>query len=45
MSIPGLIDQNVQEIDEQFRAMEGIISIDDIKRLWRYIRSEMNRCH
>ena len=33
MSIPGLIDQNVQEIDEQYRAMEGIVSIDDIKKI------------
>ena len=33
MSIPGIIDQNVQEIDEQYRAMEGIVSIDDIKKI------------
>ena len=33
MGIPGLIDQNVQEIDEQYRAMEGIVSIDDIKKI------------
>ena len=33
MSIPGLIDQNVQEVDEQYRAMEGIVSIDDIKKI------------
>lgn len=33
MSIPGLIDKNVQEIDEQYRAMEGIISVDDIEKL------------
>ena len=33
MSIPGLIDQNVQEIDEQDRAMEEIVSIDDIKKI------------
>lgn len=26
MSIPGLIDKNVQEIDEQYRAMEGLVS-------------------
>ena len=25
MSIPGLIDKNVQEIDEQYRAAEGIV--------------------
>ena len=33
MSIPGIIDQNVQEVDEQYRAMEGIVSIDDIKKI------------
>ena len=33
MSIPGLIDQNVQEIDEHYRAMEEIVSIDDIKKI------------
>ena len=33
MSIPDLIDKNVQEIDEQYRAMEGIVSIDDIKKI------------
>lgn len=31
MSIPGLIDKNVMEIDEQYRAAEGLVSIDDIK--------------
>ena len=25
MSIPGLIDKNVQEIDEQYRVAEGLI--------------------
>ena len=25
MSIPGLIDKNVQEIDEQYRAAEGLV--------------------
>ena len=33
MSIPGLIDKNVQEIDEQYRAAEGLVSINDIERL------------
>ena len=33
MSIPGLIDKNVQEIDEQYRAAEGIVSIEDIEKL------------
>lgn len=35
MSIPGLIDKNVQEIDEQYRKMEGIVSIDDIEKLMK----------
>ena len=35
MSIPGLIDKNTQEIDEQYRAMEGIVSIEDIERLMK----------
>ena len=34
-SIPGLIDKNVQEIDEQYRAAEGLVSIDDIERLMK----------
>lgn len=33
MSIPGLIDKNIQEIDEQYRTAEGIVSIDDIEKL------------
>ncbi|MCR5726973.1 MAG: DUF4065 domain-containing protein [Lachnospiraceae bacterium] len=35
MSIPGLIDKNVLEIDEQYREAEGLISIDDIERLMK----------
>lgn len=35
MSIPGLIDKNIQEIDEQYRAYEGIVSIDDIEKLMK----------
>lgn len=35
MSIPGLIDKNVQEIDEQYRAAEGIVSIDDIEKMMK----------
>lgn len=35
MSIPGLIDKNVQEIDEQFRAAEGLVSIDDVEKLMK----------
>lgn len=33
MSIPGLIDKNIQEVDEQYRTYEGIVSIDDIEKL------------
>ena len=32
MSIPGLIDKNIREIDEQYRAAEGLVSIDDIEK-------------
>ena len=35
MSIPGLIDKNVQEIDDQYRAAEGLVSMDDIERLMK----------
>lgn len=35
MSISGLIDKNIQEIDEQYRAAEGIVSIDDIEKLMK----------
>ena len=35
MSIPGLMDKNVQEIDEQYRAAEGLVSIDDIEKLMK----------
>ena len=35
MSIPGLIDKNIQEIDEQYRAEEGLVSIEDIERLMK----------
>ena len=35
MSIPGLIDKNVQEIDEQYRAAECLVSIDDIEKLMK----------
>ncbi len=33
MSLPGLIDKNIQEVDEQYRDIEGIISIEDIEKL------------
>lgn len=35
ISIPGLIDKNVQEIDEQYRAAEGLVSVDDIEKLMK----------
>lgn len=35
VSIPGLIDMNVQEIDAQYRAAEGLVSIDDIEKLMK----------
>ena len=35
MSIPGLIDKNIQEVDEQYRLQEGIVSIDDIEKLMK----------
>lgn len=33
MGLPGIIDLNVKEIDEQYRAAEGIVSTEDINRL------------
>lgn len=33
MSIPGLVDKNVQEIDEQYRFAEGLVSVEDIENL------------
>ena len=35
MSIPGLIDKNVQEIDGQYREAEGLVLIDDIEKLMK----------
>lgn len=35
MSIPGLIDKNIQEIDEQYRAAEGLVTIEDIEKLMK----------
>ena len=35
MSIPGLIDTNVREIDEQYRTAEGLVSVVDIEKLMR----------
>ena len=33
MDIPGLLDLNIKERDAQFREAEGIITIDEIKKL------------
>lgn len=38
MSIPGLIDKNIQEIDEQYRTKEGLVSIEDIENLMKIYR-------
>lgn len=35
MSIPGLIDKNVQEIDDQYRYVEGIVNVEDIEKLMK----------
>ena len=35
MNIPGLIDKNIKEVDEQYRTSEGIVSIDDIEKLMK----------
>ena len=35
MGIPGLIDKNVREIDEQYRAAEGLVTVDDIEKLMK----------
>ncbi len=35
MNLPGLIDRNIQEIDEQYRRAEGIVSVDDIEKIMK----------
>ena len=35
MSIPGMIDKNIQEIDKQYREMEGILSVEEIEKLMK----------
>lgn len=35
MSVDGLIDKNIREIDEQYRAYENIVSIEDIQKLMK----------
>ncbi len=33
MSLPGLIDKNIREVDEQYRMAENIVSVRDIEKL------------
>ena len=33
MDIPSLLDSNVKSIDEQYRQIEGLISVDDIQKI------------
>ncbi len=33
MDIPGLMDLNIRRIDEQYRLQEGLVSIEDIRKL------------
>ncbi|HIU64253.1 MAG TPA: DUF4065 domain-containing protein [Candidatus Avacidaminococcus intestinavium] len=35
MSIPGLINKNIQEVDEQYRACEGIVTVNDLEKLMK----------
>ena len=35
MGIPGLLDYNIKEIDEQYRKAEEIITVEDIERLMK----------
>ena len=35
MSVPGLIDRNVQEIDGQYRSLEGLVTVEDIEKLMK----------
>ncbi|MDE7067536.1 MAG: DUF4065 domain-containing protein, partial [Schaedlerella arabinosiphila] len=35
MGIPGLTDQNIREVDEQYRAAEGLVTVDDIEKLMK----------
>lgn len=35
MNIPGLIDKNIREIDEQYRIAEGLMAIGDIEKLMK----------
>lgn len=33
MNLPGLIDKNIHEVDEQYRSAEGIVTVYDIKKI------------
>ena len=33
MDIPGLMDLNIKRIDEQYRLKEGLVSVEDIRKL------------
>ena len=35
MSVPGLLDKNVREIDEQYRFVEGLVKVEDIEKLMK----------
>lgn len=35
MSLPGLIDKNIQEIDEQYRIAENLVTIEDIEKMMK----------
>ncbi|MBD5508372.1 MAG: DUF4065 domain-containing protein [Lachnospiraceae bacterium] len=35
MSVPGLIDKNVREVDEQYRFVEGLVKVEDIEKLMK----------
>lgn len=35
MSLQGLMDKNIKEIDDQYRAAEGIVTVDDIEKLMK----------
>lgn len=38
MGVPGLIDLNIRERDEQYRKAEGILSVEDIRKLMSLYR-------
>lgn len=35
VGVPGIMDRNVQEMDEQYRIYEGIVSVEDIEKLMK----------